>query len=202
MNLYKTIKYKNHNINIFHDEDAQSPKDWGDKNLFLIAYHREFDVRNDDIITHDELSEWFEGNKIKQQKTYHIFPLTAYIHSGVSLSLCNTKWPFNDQWDSCTIGAVLASKKEFETKNKARQASLNLIEEWNQYISGEVFGYVIDEDGDSCWGFYGDPEEYLLQEAKDIIDYTIDQTIKKHNKTVKAYIKNNVPISKRKALIT
>ena len=42
----------------------------------------------------------------------------------------------------------------------ARKAALGLIQEWNDYLSGNVYGYVVeDERGehlDSCWGFYGD----------------------------------------------
>lgn len=41
-------------------------------------------------------------------------------------------------------------------------------EEWNTYLSGDVWGYrVFDEDGeefDSYWGFYG--REACIEEAK------------------------------------
>ena len=47
----------------------------------------------------------------------------------------------------------------------------SVVDEWNQYLSGDVWGYVIkDEEGeevDSCWGFYGmeDCEEQARDSA-------------------------------------
>ena len=42
------------------------------------------------------------------------------------------------------------------------------------YLTGEVYGYEIEdpdgeEDGDSCWGFYG--FDYCMQEARSIVDH-------------------------------
>ena len=48
-----------------------------------------------------------------------------------------------------------------------------LIDSWNTYLSGEICGYVIDDDGDSCWGYY--EEKYAIQEAKEQIDYLIQE---------------------------
>lgn len=46
-----------------------------------------------------------------------------------------------------------------------------LVEQWNQYLSGDVWGYEIeDPDGvhvDSCCGFYG--LEYCKEEARNAV---------------------------------
>jgi hypothetical protein len=77
------------------------------------------------------------------------------------------------QWDVSTLGAVFASKEEWSTKEQARAAALCKVEEWNQYLSGDVWGYVIEtEEGqhlDSCWGFYG--RKYAEQEAQQALEY-------------------------------
>ena len=47
------------------------------------------------------------------------------------------------------------------------------VETYGQYISGEVYGYVIKKDGleeeiESCWGMY--EHEYTVAEAKSVVD--------------------------------
>jgi hypothetical protein len=39
------------------------------------------------------------------------------------------------------------------------------VKEFSAYLSGEVYGYVIDDDGDSCWGFYS--VEDAIEAAKE-----------------------------------
>jgi hypothetical protein len=52
----------------------------------------------------------------------------------------------------------------------ARKCAEGLVETWNQYLWGDVWGYVItDSDGEevesgSCWGFYG--LDACIEEAK------------------------------------
>lgn len=44
---------------------------------------------------------------------------------------------------------------------------------------GDAYGYVVDGDGNSCWGFYGDDHEQsgLLDHARNDVDCTIQQHI-------------------------
>lgn len=79
------------------------------------------------------------------------------------------------------------------------KGSFKLYGDW---AWGNVYGYqIIDkggEDLDSCWGFYGDPEESgIINEAKSVIDYYVSEHMKKKVQQVKAYIKNHVPLDKR-----
>jgi hypothetical protein len=84
-NIIEQVEHLGYKINIYQDENAQSPDDWGGDNLFLVHYHREFAVSRDDIITEEDCREFFAGEKIAQEKDYHIFLTKAYIHSGVVL---------------------------------------------------------------------------------------------------------------------
>jgi hypothetical protein len=117
-------------------------------------------------------------------KKYHVFPLSAYIHSGVRLYLGTHKVC---QWDSCQVGLVFASKSEWKTKVKALKVVEGLIETWNDYLSGQVYGFIVENaEGkhiDSCYGFYGDEGmKYAIAEAKSIIDYNV----KEHEENLKA----------------
>ncbi len=54
------------------------------------------------------------------------------------------------------------------------------MNEWNDYLSGNVYGYTVtDADGEdtdmSCWGFYGDPDKYMVPEVKAEIDACIER---------------------------
>ena len=191
--------YNGHKIDIVPDLDAQSPKDWGDDGAFLVHYHRDCWIENENI-TENDLREWYNGEKIEQSKNYYIFAVSAYIHSGVVLSLENTFAGDSYGWDTSHVGAVLVGKKEAKTKKEARKIAEGIVNTWNDYLSGNVYGYVIDNgDGDSCWGFYGD-DKYAIEEAKSQIDYMVKENIRKHEKKLRAYVKNNVPIEKRESM--
>ena len=178
-------KFRDLDIKIYRDENAESPDEWGDENLFLVGYHRDFCVERDDIITKQELIDCFTDPKRLEEielqvvkntkKKYHIFGLEAYIHSGVSLAL-SYKGNFPDRrWDVSQLGAVLCAKAEWKTEKKARTMALSHIKTWNDYLMGNVYGYVIedkDEHIDSCYGFYGDHDgkHGALAEARAVID--------------------------------
>lgn len=62
------------------------------------------------------------------------------------------------------------------------------LEQWQAWGEGDVFGYTITApDGteldDSCWGFYGFDREksYVMDTARDAIEYDVDQRTKKAN---------------------
>ena len=57
-----------------------------------------------------------------------------------------------------------------------------MADTWQQYFSGDVYGYIVvnEETGeeDSCWGFYGEPDELIKSgfdgqayEPTDLVDY-------------------------------
>lgn len=142
-------------ISIYRDEDPQSPDDWGNDDLFLIANHRQFSVQRKGFNCDKDTPK-------DHRKDYHVLPLYAYIHSGVALSLDEFSCP----WDSGQVGWVLVGKRcGFRSISKAAKS---LVSEWSSYLSGEVYGFVVEREGeqtDSCWGFVGDIK-YCRDEAK------------------------------------
>lgn len=168
MKAIETLTHAGITIEIHQDEDAESPQSWGDDACFLVANHRQFYVPEpgEKRVTSDPeeiLNRW--------KGTHWIFPLEAYIHGGVVLSF-GREGNFPDrQFDVSQLGFIFASKKEWRLSAKARKAAASLIETWNQYLGGEVYGYVVDPDGEdeSCWGFYG--LEYCIEEAKGVAEH-------------------------------
>ena len=206
----ETVEYKGYNINIYYDESSYSPDDWGDDQRFLVSYHNSFTIKHDDIITQDQArqisnEDYHDKDEkavcLEIVKKYHIFGLEAYIHSGVVQSL-SYEGNFPDRrWDVSQLGLVLISKEEIKTGKKARRMAVGLIDTWNDYLSGNVYGFMIQKDGEEsggCWSFYGDPENSgLIENAKEEIDCELEEEAKKKAKKLKVFIENNVPIDKR-----
>lgn len=107
-------------------------------------------------------------------------PIWGYDHGGLSISCGPRVYPFNDRWDSCFLGFIIALKDRVVTefrldpnndsvwREKAAEIMKDDVEMSNQYFAGEVYWYELHEfvdDGseDGCWdeidncgGFYGD----------------------------------------------
>ena len=166
-------------VRIEYDTNPQSPSEWGDDGLFIVANHRDFYVPEPgQKRVPSDPDEVVENWK----KTHWIFPLEAYIHSGVHLSFGQEGGYPDRRWDVSQLGFVFASKKEWRLSKKAREAAASKIAEWNRYLSGQIYGYVVetnakDEDGedvegehlDSRWGI--DDLEYAKSEARGIAEH-------------------------------
>ena len=78
---------------------------------------------------------------------------------------------------------------------------------WDQWARGNIYGYKIfklDDDEEpetlpteSCWGFYGNFNEYMLPECRSIVDTMVESARKSHFKALKDCIRNCVPLYKR-----
>jgi hypothetical protein len=170
----KEYQLKSGNVlQVIHDEFAESPNTWyEDDNLFLVYDHRSFSVKREGFEPFDIYNDSQE-----YEKNYFVFSVDAYIHSGVHLSLFKTVNYPDRRWDVSTTGFVLVSKEEWKDEDKAKEEATSLLETWNQYLCGDIWGFkVVDEEGEelnSCWGFYGeDPEE------NGMMDHINDELVK------------------------
>jgi hypothetical protein len=150
-------------VKIFQDPDAEAPDNNEDDLFIVTARNRHFQPKTPRGLTVDDVAER------DFRKDYHVLPLFAYIHSGIALSL-GREYPFDCPWDAGQIGVVCVGKRAgFSDIHKAADG---LVETWNQYLSGDAYGYAVEENGehlDSCWGFYG--LDFARSEAKVAADY-------------------------------
>ena len=154
--------YQGYNIEIVPDTDAQSPQEYADSDAFLVAWHRQFFVQPPGINQPMGAAPW--------RASHWVYLIEAYIHSGITLARAGCGNFPDRRWDVVNpVGFIALSKTEWKTSRSARAQSFvdSLIVSWNQYLSGDVWGYTI-RDGqavvmDSCWGFYG--QDYCRQEA-------------------------------------
>jgi hypothetical protein len=101
--------------------------------------------------------------------------IIIYSHSGCSLSLGRSKYPFNDRWDVSSTGFALVKRQKSCSwkRDKAYSCAESLIKGWNMYLSGDVYRYN-SEAGGVC-GYYGkEGKEQMIKEAKAEIDYEIE----------------------------
>lgn len=121
---------------------------------------------------------WFETKNL-------IVPVQAYEHGGITIS-ANGRRAGWDSFDSGQLGFVYVSHKNILsafggkriTKKLLERAEKSLIaevEEYDNYLTGKVYGYVVEdevgEELESCWGFIGNYNGYVLEEAKSQADY-------------------------------
>ena len=204
-------------VRILQDESfSDSPEQWGDEGLFLVGFHRDFTVERKgfeayvaaqaypDRDKYKDLEEHEQARVKEVKKQYHIFGLEAYIHSGVVLAL-SKEGSFPDRaWDVSQLGAVFVAKKDWPTKIKARNTAWSLVRTWNDCLSGNVYGFIVeDSSGDqieSVWGYIGDYDTSgCLAEAEATAKLHEEEQLKKQVAKIKAYTKSKVPLDKRKA---
>ncbi len=192
-----TLELNGYTIEVKQDEYSEGPEFWGNEDVFLVYDHRQFSVERKGFDA-QEINDHCADTRRLFYKGYFVFPLYAYIHSGVSLSL-GRSYPHNCPWDTSMRGFVLVKRAEFWSKAKARKAADSIVSEWNQYLSGDVWGYVVkdaqDNEVDSCWGFYG--FQYCEDEARAVVASLVASAFTKRLQSVKTFIRNRVPLEVR-----
>lgn len=109
-------------------------------------------------LTPDDVAELLEDELV-------MMPVSIYDHSGVSIWLGSPTC----MWDSGQVGFMYLTKKdalrelgnctEENWKERAMECMESEMEVYNCYVSGNVYGFVIEDEDeneiDSCWGYYG-----------------------------------------------
>lgn len=177
MEPVETINYKYHTISIFYDDLSESPREW-DNICEFHCCHRRYSL-GDKNFNYSTSQDCIEAAQEAEKQGDVVLPLYLYDHSGITISLS----PFSCPWDSGQVGFVIVRRekmlKEFSAKKftqslqaKALKIAQGEVQTYDQFLRGEVYGYQIDEDGDSCWGFYS--KEECMEEAKSIVDFMVE----------------------------
>jgi len=153
----ETIKYKGQAIEIHQDENPFDVRKEFDNLGKMLCFHDRYNLGDEHSFDMDETKEIFNNDK------NIALPLFLYEHSGITMNTTG----YSCKWDSGQVGIIFVTKeavrKEYNWKRitKERLTKIhsylkNEIETYDDYISGNVYGYTTDDQiGDSCWGFYG-----------------------------------------------
>jgi len=188
MSTVKKVEVGNKTVKIVHDSFMESPRGWynlatmvftgkhkhlGDDHQ--VDFSEEFNSRQDFITRGAELVR-------KQIKDVAVcLPVHLYEHGNTSIST-NSGYPYDCRWDSGTIGFVVVTKSAIRENFLVKRVTKKLIdksiriaegevETLSNYVRGDVYGFVVEEDGgeiDSCYGFYGD--DFETNGLKDYLD--------------------------------
>lgn len=164
----ESFEHNGYKVTLSTDDYPYSPDDWGDDSILIVTTRNRYFEKHPDVCGYKgmDANTLADRDVLREVKRdYHVLPLQAYIHSGVALSLYRGRYPFDCPWDSGQIGFVLVKKRQgFRNIRKAAESH---VETWNQYLSGDVYEYLIEQpDGefvDSLCGLYG--WEYAKEEA-------------------------------------
>ena len=172
---YWTEEHKGHTIRIMHDQDPESPREWDNLGC-MVCFHGRYNLGDNDhgFSDPDDFREFLET---PTGKSAVIMPLYLYDHSGITMSTGTFSCP----WDSGQVGYIYANRekvlREFNRARMTRKLADHIrriltaeVETYDQFLTGDVYGFEIEKDGeslDSCWGFYG--FDYCQTEARQAI---------------------------------
>ncbi len=143
----------------------------------------------------EEIYEYLTGEQLDHcwkevHKKYVVLPLYLYDHSGITMNTTG----FTCGWDSGCVGYIYIShediRKEYNIKRVSKQWREKVasyltseVEIYDQYLTGEVYWFNVEKtdngesiDVDSCGGFYGYNDEYMISVIKDAIQHDIGET--------------------------
>jgi len=188
-----TIEYHGFKIKIYPDEIVDNPRDW--ENLHtMTCFHRRYVLGDKHDLKTGMFSSWKEikNHLIKNENARIIQPLYMLDHSGLTIRMRGFGDVDPQGWDWEQIGYIWVDRKKIlkelnckRITSKIRELVKKIMEAevdvYNQYLSGEIYGYVIEPstgDYDSIWGFYGDDHEKsgLMESARETIDSWHEET--------------------------
>lgn len=162
---------------LIQDDNPMDPREWD--NLGIMAcFHKRYSLGDQNIpFSSSEFNSWSEMETYiwKNLDAAVVLPLYLYDHSGITMNTTG----FNCRWDSGQVGFIYVTKDKImneygvksirrELKEKVEKMLINEVETYDQYLTGDVYGFEIvkiikcdqghehEETEDSCYGFFGD----------------------------------------------
>ena len=185
----RTESYHDYTISIYRDEYPESPREWDNLGT-MYFFHRRYVLGDKHNLGMEEVHRLANGPQNES------LPVYMYDHSGYTIATT----PFSCPWDSGQLGHIVVTdvemRKEFgvkrltkELRAKALKQLQQEVETYDEYLRGEVYGYVAEDEGgnhlDSCWGYYGSDDEYMMSEARNAVDYQITKAAKDIERQIK-----------------
>lgn len=157
-------EYKGYKLEVYQDDDVtETTRDYDNLGK-IITWHRRYDFTDKSVKENfnflTESPETFLDYANKNKFIYK--SLYMYDHSGISFSLSNTTYPFNDRWDAGQVGYIFATPEEIKKWFKVNEITDKIKEEIYDEFNNEIEELNSDAEGDS---FY-----YILYKNNEQID--------------------------------
>ena len=182
MESIKTITLGNFTAKIIQDESPESPREWDNLGT-MVCEHKRYSLGDSDHgVDLSNCNSWSDHTKAIKKvfgRDCILLPIYMLDHSGQTVSTT----PFSCPWDSGRVGSIVVSRdtlrKEWgmkritqKSKTKFEDILKGEVSTYDQYLTGDVYGYQITKDGEdvedgSCWGYYG--LDNVLEEVGNIL---------------------------------
>lgn len=177
--------YRGYHFNIVQDTDPESPREWDNLGT-MTCFHRKYTLGDKHNLKSGNYEGWGDlSDKLVRDGAVIILPLFLFDHSGLRMSTTSEFFRAVDQqkWDWGQVGFIHISRQKIftefgykkltkERRDQVTKCLSGEVDTYDQYLSGEVYGYQIEDDQgnnvDSCFGFYG--HEDAVTAAKDAVD--------------------------------
>lgn len=201
-------EHNGHKIRIYFDFDPINPRtEWDNAGVMVFRNHDRYilgDKYDDHGYRYENYDSWEEmcDEIMDDEQAIVILPLHAYGCERSRFSIGTGDPSFLRGWylgwDEDGIDGVMFIRLKTvhenwgkditkDTLNKVVGYLRGEVETYNQYLSGEIFGYVVgneeDDDIESCWGFYG--IDHCKEEAENLVDYLIEKAEKEKAETAR-----------------
>lgn len=202
--VYETNDYR---LTVQTDTEPTNPREWdhvthmvcahdrytlGDENARSFPLHRDWELYLKEVI--------LDG---VEEDDVVALPLYLYDHSGITMSTT----PFSSRWDSGQVGWIYAHKDDLMdipgvyednhfNEDKAYDILKEDVKEYDQYLTGSVYGYIAEKkDGcpcckrvdymeeDSLWGIFAESEDDAIKYIKESLGDTYGDIIAPENIT-------------------
>jgi len=170
--LYEEFEEGDVTIKIYPDHDPYNPRE-NDCLGHMVCHHPRYRLGDEQLDPKtvadslDELEQYFYNQRYADV----LLPLWIYDHGNVTITARPTvagSYP-DHQWDVSMVGFIYitaeqirkeygAKKISVQLREKVREHLMQEVEAYDQYLRGDVWGFVLEIDGkevDSCWGCYG-----------------------------------------------
>lgn len=187
MDIHTQETHGDYIVTIYYDPeplDVPSPREWDNLGT-MVCQHDRYDLGD---VRLGRYEEWEPPADVAV-----LIPLGLYDHGGITMYAGGGSHVMDGAgWDSGTVGVIYVTSADViecygadtpENRDKARTVLLGEVETYDQYLRGEVYGYVVEkrvpccescghepdhEHVDSCWGFFGDASD-VIAEALDFV---------------------------------
>ena len=171
------LEYKNQVLEIRYDEFSESPRDMTENIGTMVCSHSGYTLGDVQTELHT-FEEYLKSKETSIKDIAVILPLYLYDHSGISMSCGERVWPYDDRWDSSSVGFIYVTKekirKEWDISRISKDIQIHITEilesevaEYDQYLTGDVYEFILYtkstcslnevhlQETDRCSGFYG-----------------------------------------------
>lgn len=185
--LVEVVDYKGYKIKIFQDDSPSDPREWSNLGT-MICSHERYKL-GDEQFNPDEFDGWGHLQRcLKEIKgAVIILPLWLYDHSGISMKT----YPHGQyqNWDGGKVGYIYCTAKDIRENfgveekcyisdkqmKRAEEILVNEVATYNEYLTGDVYGYkIIKEEKCKCCGHISEEEIDsnwdIFQDLPDIIE--------------------------------